>query len=172
MNENCTPFLRVGNLSGKRDEKIYIKKEISKNIYLNPNNIAISFDGTPGIVRIGMEGAYSSGIRKVVIKNHDKITQNYLYYLLKSEHIQNIIKAYSKGTTILHASSAIENFEFILPPITILLDFEKKVAPMTDYILLQTNEIKLLENMRNILLPKLISDEIDVNNVDIKRLEG
>ena len=164
------PFIRVGDL-GNRSSEIFIKRSLTKDKILNKGDIVISMDGTPGIVKIGLFGCYSSGIRKLVIKN-ELMKRSFLYFLMKSEHIQSIIKTHSKGTTILHASESIENMHFVLPEEKFIEAFDNKVGPTINEFLLLEEKNKLLRETRDLLLPKLISGELDVSNLDITVKNG
>lgn len=106
------PFLRVGDL-GSRDNGVFIDPSLSKNKILKYDDIVLSLDATIGIVKMGLEGAYSTGMRKLVIKN-DNINQPFLYCLVKSNRIQRIIETFATGTTILHAGKSIKHMNFVL----------------------------------------------------------
>ena len=93
--------------------------------------------------------------------------KSFLYFLMISEHIQNIIKAHSKGTTILHASEAIKHMNFILPANNLMRIFDDMVSPMIKGILSFNKKNKILRETRDILLPKLISGELGVSDLDI-----
>ena len=164
-NKENVPFLRVGDL-GDRSIEIFINRSLTKNKIIKEDDIAVSMDGSPGIVKMGLFGCYSSGIRKPIIKNN-AMKKSFLYFLMISEHIQNIIKAHSKGTTILHASESIEHMNFILPANDLMITFDEIVSPMIREILLFNKKNKVLRETRDLLLPKLISGELDVSDLDI-----
>jgi len=163
---NSIPFLRVGDLND-RNSQIWVDKNITKGKILKKKDIALTLDGTPGIVRIGYYGAYSSGIQKVVIKN-EKITWAFLYLLLKSNQIQDTIKAHSSGTTIVHAGSSKKYLKFLLPKTEIIFSFEKRFSILLYLKLFLEEKNRNLKKTRDILLPKLISGTIDVSDLDIK----
>lgn len=163
--ENCIPFLRVGDL-GNKDNAVFIEKNLSKNKILYPEDIVLSMDATVGIVKIGLNGAYSSGMRKLVIKE-DKINKPFLYCLVKSNRIQKIIETYATGTTILHAGKSIKHMTFVLPEKEMMDKFNLIGDPILSIILKNIKEIEKLTQLRDILLPKLMSGEIDVSNIDI-----
>ena len=169
--EETVQFLRVGDL-GSRDSKIFIPLSLSKGKLLNKTDIALTLDGTVGIVKFGLSGCYSTGIRKVVIRNKEKLVWTFLYCLLKSEHIQEIIKAHARGTTIIHAGSAIEEMKFVLPPIYILDNFENNVSVLLKSMLNLDDKNANLRRTRDLLLPKLISGEVDVENIEIRITEN
>ena len=110
--DNDIPFLRVGDL-GSKDNAIFINPSLSKNKILEYDDIVLSLDATIGIVKMGLEGVYSTGMRKLVIKN-DNINKPFLYCLVKSERIQRIIETFATGTTILHAGKSIKHMNFAL----------------------------------------------------------
>ena len=164
-NKENVPFLRVGDL-GNRSIEIFVNRSLIKNKIIKEDDIAVSMDGSPGIVKMGLFGCYSTGIRKLVIKDN-VMKKSFLYFLMMSEHIQNIIKTHSKGSTILHASESIKYMNFILPDNELMRIFDDIVKPMIKEILLLNNKNKILRETRDILLPKLISGELDVSDLDI-----
>lgn len=165
--EDTVQFLRVGDL-GSRDSKIFIPLNLSNDKLLDKTDIALTLDGTVGIVKFGLSGCYSTGIRKVVILDREKLVWSFLYCLLKSEHIQEIIKAHARGTTIIHAGSAIEEMKFVLPPIYILDNFENNVSVLLKSMLNLQDKNANLRRTRDLLLPKLISGEVDVEKIDVQ----
>jgi len=165
-NEENLPFLRVGDLNN-RSAEIFINWSLAKNKIVKEDDIVISMDGTPGIVKMGLFGCYSTGIRKLIIKTN-VIKKSFLYFLMLSERIQNIIKAHSKGTTILHASESIRNMNFILPDNNLMDLYDNLVSPMVKETLLLNKKNKILRQTRDLLLPKLISGELNVSDMDIK----
>lgn len=107
-------FIRVGNISAGLQELLYTK---SDNIKLcNEEDILMSFDGSPGIVTKGFKGAYSSGIRKVTPKTLN-LDKNFLFYILKTKFVQDVIEKYKTGITIKHASKSIQHIKIPLPPL-------------------------------------------------------
>lgn len=160
---NDIPFLRVGDL-GSRDNGVFIDPSLSKNKILKYDDIVLSLDATIGIVKMGLEGAYSTGMRKLVIKN-DNINQPFLYCLVKSNRIQRIIETFATGTTILHAGKSIKHMNFVLSDKKTMDDFGKIGNPIISIILTNLKEIEYLTNLRDTLLPKLMSGEIDVSKI-------
>ena len=161
---NDIPFLRVGDL-GSRDNGVFIDPSRSKNKILKYDDIVLSLDATIGIVKMGLEGAYSTGMRKLVIKN-DNINQPFLYCLVKSNRIQRIIETFATGTTILHAGKSIKHMNFVLSDKKTMDDFGKIGNPIISIILTNLKEIEYLTNLRDTLLPKLMSGEIDVSKIN------
>ncbi len=166
LEDGHVPFLRVGDL-GKRQSNIFVESTLSKNRLLKPDDIAITMDGTVGIVAMGLVGAYSTGIRRVVPKNNCPIGSAFLFQLLNSDSLQAIIQAHAKGTTIKHASSSIGQMVFLLPTRDETDVFEKQAGPLIRSALLFQRRNNTLRRTCDLLLPKLISGEVDVSALDI-----
>lgn len=165
---NDIPFIRVGDL-GSRINTVFIDKSLSKNKILSPDDITLSLDATVGIVKMGLNGAYSTGMRKLLIKNDD-INKPFLYCLVKSKRIQRIIETFATGTTILHAGKSIKHMNFVLSDEQTMNQFGKIGNPILSIILANLKEINKLTKLRDTLLPKLMSGEIDISkiNCDLK----
>ena len=160
---NDIPFLRVGDL-GSRDNRVFIDKSISKGKILKYDDIVLSLDATVGIVKMGLEGAYSTGMRKLVIKKD--INKPFLYCLVKSQRIQRIIETYATGTTILHAGKSIKHMNFVLSDGDTMESFAIFGNKILSQILANMKEIETLTQLRDTLLPKLMSGEIDVSKIN------
>ena len=97
--DELIPYLRVGDLDSLK--YCYIEKGQSLKV-CKADETLIAFDGAPGRINVGLIGAYSSGIYKVISQN-----KGFVFFELLSDLNQFIIKDNSQGTTILHASKAI-----------------------------------------------------------------
>ena len=157
---NTIPFIRVGSL-GSRDTDIFTNISLVKDKILSFSDVCISMDGSIGLVGYGLMGAYSTGIRKVSPKI-EKYGNGFIFCLLKSQDIQDTIKAYAKGSTILHASSSIIHMTFNDSPIKISNQFNDIVEPMYNKMLNLLKQNYQLKSARDILLPRLMNQTIEV----------
>lgn len=153
------PFYRVSDLVIK-SPSIFVDEQYTNGAILNKKDIVVSLDGSVGIVSMGLEGCYSTGIRKLVIKDN-RINRAFLYFLMKSYHIQGVINAYSKGTTIQHAGEAIKHMNPVFPPQKIMNEFGRIVEPILDEMLCLNDQNQKLAQARDMLLPRLMSGRID-----------
>lgn len=160
------PFYRVSDLITRKPE-IFVDELHTKGALVEKGDIVVSLDGSVGIVSIGLEGCYSSGIRKLVVKGK-RINRAFLYCLMKAYYIQGIIGAYSKGTTIQHAGEAIKHMNPVLPTQNLIDQFGAIVDPMIDEILTLFDQNQKLAQARDLLLPRLMNGKIDVSKIDIK----
>lgn len=105
-------FLRVADITESRNNPVYVDIRTTKK--LKEGDIALTLDGTVGAVKTGLNGIYSTGIRKVSFRNGVN-SSRLLYYILQSNAIQRIIDVYASGSTIKHASSAIPHLFTVIP---------------------------------------------------------
>lgn len=159
-NSETLPFLRVGDIS-KRDGGIYVKKSLVKDKIVDKNDILISFDGSIGSVGYGLEGSYSSGLRKITSKT-EIFGKGFMYCLVKSDNIQNTINSHAKGTTILHAGTSIIHLEFPLATDNVILSFNQISNPIFEQMVSLNNQNQKLKEARDILLPRLMNRTIEV----------
>lgn len=90
----------------------------------------------------------------------------FIYYYLKN-NVSNI-ESMASGSTFKEASGALmKSLNVIVPESNILQDFEEKVCSIFDKQESLEEEITHLTTLRDTLLPKLMSGEIDVNEVEI-----
>ena len=97
--------------------------------------------------------------------------ENYLSYLLLLCNLNQTIQYAqntSKGTTMPYAvwNNGLGAMEIIIPPENILNEFHEFVFPLIEKIRDSYNEINKLTKLRDTLLPKLMSGEIDVSKVN------
>ena len=85
---------------------------------------------------------------------------------MKSERIQRIIETFATGTTILHAGKSIKHMNFVLSDKKTMDKFSEIGNPIMSTILANLKEIENLTNLRDTLLPKLMSGEIDVSEIN------
>ena len=99
-----------------------------------------------------------------------KCVDKYFYYLwtfLLTDAFNTMKNNFCTGTTM----QAINNkdtklIEFVLPDDNLLSQFNSIAEPIFKEIYYNNNEIKKLQNLRDILLPKLMSGEIDVAEIN------
>ena len=135
-NTNGTPFLRIGEVSGKSKSVIFTTSEKIKLV--NENDILMTFDGSPGLVCKGLKGAISSGIRKISSKDEGVLLNDYLFRILQTRIVQKIVEKYTKGAILKHAGSSINHIKIILPPLPI----QQKIVSKLDMQMAQIEMMK------------------------------
>jgi len=154
-------FIRVGDMLDNK-ANVYIQKDLVGNSICKFDDLLVSFDGTVGRVSFGLEGCYSSGIRKIYSKDeiYNKLWLKHQIFI--SEEIQDEMNMHAEGTTILHASSSIDYLSFAFPLKEKIEEYDKFFDPIYKKMLHNKKSIQTLEKLRDTLLPKLMSGEVMV----------
>lgn len=144
----------------------------SPEIMLQPGDILLSKDGTIGkigyIDSLDLPTTVASGI--FVIRNNkpDVISTVFIYYLLRSNLFQAFISARTEGSVIPHLyQKDFMDFEFPLPSKERIADFDENTRSMFSQIINNLEENKKLTALTALLLPKLMSGELDVTAVEL-----
>ena len=139
---------------------------------LKKGDILLSKDGTIGkigyIDSLSAPTTVASGI--FVIRNiqPEIISTTFIYFLLKSRLFTDFITARTEGSVIPHLyQKDFMQFEFPLPSKDEMASFEKLTAPMFSFIVSNLNENDRLTRLRDSLLPRLMSGELDVSNISL-----
>ena len=56
--------------------------------------------------------------------------------------------------------------KLLIPPVTIISEFNKRINPLFNAIRIYENEIRNLSKIRNTLLPELMSGELKINDIN------
>lgn len=105
----------------------------------------------------------SMDIVKVVSKV-DWISIEFLYYLMKTREFKGHCEGNANGSTVLHLSKqAIPRFEFQKPEKSRAIEFTIQAKELTRKIFNNHNQIRNLTQLRDTLLPKLMSGEARLN---------
>lgn len=95
------------------------------------------------------------------------LTKNFLYYFFKQKEIQELIVASAAGSAmpaIKH--STIGNINIIVPPKGVVNMFDLICNSYEAQILKNNQENSYLKEVRDTLLPKLMSGELAITDVD------
>jgi type I restriction enzyme S subunit len=102
------------------------------------------------------------------IKDEKALKQSFLYYLLLTPRYKGYVNGCAYGTTVRHLKPTdILNFKFALPPYEWIAKFAEIADSIFDLLVHNFMETRVLEEIRDALLPKLLSGEIRVK-VDVE----
>ena len=158
--KTLTPFFRVGDIEDKEPTYYVDVNTLQKYQLVQPMDVLCSFDGTVGRVAIGLEGLYSSGMCKISPKNKN-ISPAYVYYLMKSQPVQNTIQTFANGSTILHAGKSIKKLQTYFEA-SVVKEYGEIATPILNEILSLEKENRLLTHQRDLLLHRLISGKLSI----------
>jgi type I restriction enzyme S subunit len=105
---------------------------------------------------------YSMDLIKLVSKN-EKISNHIIYEITRDINFKNFALGYTKGTTVLHLNkNVIDDYKIAVPKNKLLQDFDKLIKDFHFKVGTLMNENIYLMKLRDTLLPKLMSGEIEV----------
>ena len=157
------------NKAGYISEERYIE---SPEIMLQEGDILISKDGTIGKIgyvnKLDKPTSVASGIFVVRNLKPEEVSTVFIYCLLNSDYFKSFIASRTEGSVIPHLYQK----DFVTLEIPILSQeqielFNSTVVPLFELFFSNQTENTRLTVLRDSLLPKLISGELDVYDLDI-----
>ena len=170
INNGNVKWISISDLGSNEifieDSKEYLTKEaISKfNIIVVPEDtILVSFKLTVGRVGISnCELTTNEAVARFYLPK--SYFREYTYLSLKNYNYARLGSTSSIATAV--NSKIIKNMKLLIPPVTIISEFSKRINPLFNAIRIYENEIRNLSKIRNTLLPELISGELKINDIN------
>ena len=135
------------------------------NVKIVPDNtVLLSFKLTVGRIAI-TNGEMTTNEAIAHFKTDKKEINEYLYCYLKCFNYQTMGSTSSIATAV--NSKIIKGMPFVVPTDDELIDFHSVAAPMFAKIKANQTESEKLTAVRDTLLPKLMSGELDVSDIDL-----
>lgn len=168
--ENNYPVLSVvkeGEFKASEDvftKQVYSKS--TKNYKIVCHNQVAYNPARANIGSIAMLKEYDVGLVSpiyTVFEMMDTITPTFFYYYMKQPIFQEMIKHHAIGTTRQNFPfEAFKMFPMVVPPMELQLKFEEIAKPIEQKIAKLKEENEILAEIRDTLLPKLMSGELPV----------
>jgi len=109
---------------------------------------------------------YSMDLVKIV--PFEDISSEYLYGMFRFSHFPDEVKQHANGANVLHLSpDRITEFEFVLPPFNLRTRYSSICADLYRQSDTLHRKNAILREARDLLLPRLISSELSVENVPL-----
>ena len=145
--------------------KEHIKESgIDKTVFLNSGSLVLSNSATPGIPKIlDVDTCIHDGW---LYFPESKFSKYFLYLYFK--HIKKQLINLGNGSVFTNLKiEIVKSFPVILPGEKTLRRFDELIVPLFESMKNITHENKKLGEIRDALLPRLMSGEIDVSAVEI-----
>lgn len=158
------PIIRIRDL---KEQKFvtYTTEKHPKGYLLQAGDIVVGMDGEFVPYIWGSDEAWLNQ-RVCVFKNKRSKGKAFLYFTIKP--LLYAIQQTQVATTVIHIGKKdFDAFEITLPDSKVLDAFDAITTPMVEKIVENRFEIKRLELLRDALLPKLMSGEIDVSGIQL-----
>lgn len=133
---------------------------------LPKNSICVSCIGTAGLVTlVSTPSQTNQQINSIIPKEN---VSPYFVYLLMKTKSDEINKYGQSGSTIVNLNKTqFAKLECIIPSTESLIEFNDLLEPLFNKILVNMKENIALTNLRDTLLPKLMSGEIEVSEIEV-----
>lgn len=145
-------------------------KKINERSLVEPGDVLMSMIGTIGLISFVADQNIDYAIKNVALFKTSKTPELAYYFLtfLKSKKTQQYIEMCLAGSTQKYISlGELRKMPIPDPDGETLKCFNEIVRPMYQAIILNTQENNAFAELRDSLLPKLISGELDISEIDI-----
>ena len=158
------PLIRIRDLKSFAPQ-FYTTEILPQTKYIIAGDVVAGMDAefTPHIWQ-GEKGVLNQRCCKFK-GQHQWVSNYYLLNLIKPE--LEYIQSYKTGTTVSHLGKAdIDRFNVIIPPESVVKAFSCIVDSLLEQKIKCADEIRNLTAIRDSLLPKLMSGELKINEID------
>lgn len=166
------PFITIPDMHGKiyvmtteRYLSMYGANSQPKKT-LPKNSICVSCIGTAGLVSlVASESQTNQQINSIIPK--DDYSPYYIYLLMRT--LSEVINKLGQGgSTIVNLNKAqFGKIQVMIPTVASMRKFDKTVSPLFSVIFENQKENIYLSSLRDTLLPRLMSGELDVSDIQL-----
>ena len=165
--EKGLPVLKIKELGQSKIDSSsdFCSNEINSYYKIYDGDVIFSWSGTL-MVKIWCGG--ECGLNQHLFKVSSKTTPKWFYYFWTKHHLDNFIRiAKDKAVTMGHIKRGeLEKAEVLFPNSCVMKKLDTLMTPCLDQITEKECEIRKLSLLRDTLLPKLISGELKINDIN------
>ena len=162
---NMIRFIRIVDYTSNNTEPPRYIISDNNQTYCSADDIVMVRYGNIGKIGRRLSGVIANNLFKILPIKF--ITSNFLYYFFNQDVIQKFIIASAAGSAmpaIKH--STIGNIYIAIPPQSIIESFDKLCSSVEEIILKNLKENDSLISLRDTLLPRLMSGELKINEIN------
>lgn len=165
-NDPGLPVLKIRELSrgycGKDTDRC--RSDIDESVTVQDGDLIFSWSGT---LILDFWAGGEAGLNQHLFKVTSKSYPSWLYYMWTKRHMRRFISlAQDRATTMGHIKrSALEESEVFIPPAKYMDRLTNQMQPIVDKIICLKVQSRKLGELRDFLLLKLMSGEINVSKV-------
>ena len=151
---------------------IYVDRhsyEFLSKSQLSGGEIIISNVGDVGSVYIcpTLDGPMTLGNNVIMIKPDNELLQYYLYILFKWFEGKQLLKGITGGSAMPKFNKTdFKSLQILIPSTDVLMAFNAAVKPLFNEINTNSSTTQKLSKLRDTILPKLMSGELEINEID------
>ena len=148
-----------------------IPNKIKTHCILKSGDILLSLTGNVGRVCIVSKGKYLLNQRVSKLISKKDLPLSYPYFYFRSSQVYKSMLGIAKGTAQLNLSPIeTAKLKMIKPNVNILNSVKDIFNNLFSQIVDNNNQVQTLQQTRDTLLPKLLSGELDVSEIEIEGL--
>lgn len=158
------PIIRIRDLK-EQAFVTYTTENHPRGHLIQPGDIVVGMDGE---FRPYIWGNTEAWLNQRVCIFDNKRPKGKAFVLFTIKPLLHRIEQTQVATTVIHIGKKdYDAFEFFLPNNDILDQFDEATSPMIDQIVVNCLENKRLAELRDSLLPRLMTGELDVSDIDL-----
>ena len=157
------PLVRIRDLpKGKSD--VFTEEIHPKGTLIKAGDLVVGMDGEfRCYLWRGIDSWMNQRVCKFVPK--ENVPSTFIWFAL--ERPLHFIESTEVATTVIHLGKGdIDDFQFMLSSQELLDQFSKSTSPLLDRMVIASKEIEILAELRDTLLPKLISGELRISDAE------
>ena len=159
-----SPIVRIRDLK-TQNTSTYTTEIHPKGYLIQNGDIIVGMDGE---FRPYIWGSGEAWLNQRVCVFENKRPKGKVFLFCSIKPLLNLIEQTEVATTVIHIGKQdFDAFRIVMPPIEILNAFDDITAPMYNRIVNNIMENHRLSALRDSLLPRLMSGEIDVSQVEV-----
>ena len=163
-NGEGVPIIRIRDLK-EQAFVTYTTENHPKGHLIHPGDIVVGMDGE---FRPYIWGNTEAWLNQRVCIFDNKRSKGKAFVLFTIKPLLFRIEQTQVATTVIHIGKKdYDAFEFYLPDNNVLDQFDEITSPMIDQIVVNCLENKRLEELRDVLLPQLMSGKLDISALDL-----
>ena len=122
--------------------------------------------GVPAMIDKDDHYVLNQRVARIYLKDNSKLISNYLLYiqLNNKDFIAELQTKANSGVQVNLSTEAIKESEILIPPFKLQEEFGHKIIDLYSKIEINREQIQTLTQLRDTLLPKLMSGEVRVKN--------
>lgn len=165
------PLIRIRDLT-TFSPQFYTCEEHPKRTFIRPGDVVAGMDAEfSPTFWLGEEAVLNQRVCCFAPPKDTSISRSYLLFALKP--LLAFIQNYASGTTVAHmGKSDLEALKVPLPTQGDLEQFASVAEPMRHIIVGNATENARIAMLRDALLPKLMSGEIDLSKIDLTQINS
>lgn len=142
------------------------RSDIDESVTIHDGDLVFSWSGT---LLLDFWAGGVAGLNQHLFKVTSDAYPSWFYYMWTKQHMRRFIAlAKDRATTMGHIKrSALQESEVLIPPANVMFELTTEMQPIVDEMIGLKVQSRKLGELRDALLPKLMSGEIDVSDIEL-----